>query len=49
MQEIGSLLKARVMANLHDSHHPPVTAYCIWNDKHGIKVPRHSHGAVLLD
>ena len=20
------------------SHHPPVTAYCIWNDKHGVRV-----------
>ncbi|KAI9803005.1 MAG: hypothetical protein M1825_002238 [Sarcosagium campestre] len=20
------------------SHHPPVTAYCIWNDKHGIRL-----------
>lgn len=20
------------------SHHPPVTAYCIWNEKHGVKV-----------
>ena len=20
------------------SHHPPVTAYCIWNDKHGVQV-----------
>lgn len=20
------------------SHHPPVTAYCIWNDKHGVKL-----------
>ena len=28
----GELTRARC------SHHPPVTAYCIWNDKHGVRV-----------
>ena len=33
------------------SHHPPVTAYCIWNDKHGIRVWHHilQRGLVFAD
>ncbi len=26
------------LLNMIPSHHPPVTAYCIWNDKHGVRV-----------
>lgn len=31
-------LPAMLDSNFRQSHHPPVTAYCIWNEKHGIKV-----------
>ena len=24
--------------NALHSHHPPVTAYCIWNDEHGVRL-----------
>jgi hypothetical protein len=33
--------KLHDLADSGHSHHPPVTAYCIWNDKHGIRVRVH--------
>ena len=31
-------LGKKLIQRKYCSHHPPVTAYCIWNDKHGVKV-----------
>ena len=33
---------------IHNSHHPPVTAYCITNEKYGVRVRSLSKTPFLL-
>lgn len=40
---LPQVVEMQILSNPHHSHHPPVTAYCIWNDKHGIKVHHPSY------
>ena len=35
---IHQRIKDVVRLTVNISHHPPVTAYCIWNDQHGVQV-----------